>query len=415
MNIQKQVDLLRDLAKQYALLAWDPHQTTIWKMHAAINDLHPIRPIVLIDEIPWHELDFDGSLTLQCKDTQFREAENFFRRTLFQHKYFPGDMLIKPYFPIMKHIHSTGIGITIKEETKKTDINNPVVSHKYQTQFTCIEDLELLHPPIISYDSEKSLQNFYKISEAIGDILPIKLVGASTGYNLGHGAWDIIAQCMETDSLLYNLIDEPEFMHAFVQKLTDIEIKTLDQYEKLNLFNPDSTYVHSSAAASEDLRKSSIDFEHVKLSNLWGRGYAQILSGVSPDMHEEFEIQYAKKVLAPFGLVYYGCCEPLDNKISVIKQIPNLRKISITPWADINKASQAINGDYAISAKPNPAYLPSASSNPDLIRKEIRKIIKACRENNCPCELLLKDISTAGHNLDNLIQWNKIAMEEVQN
>lgn len=158
-----------------------------------------------------------------------------------------------------------------------------------------------------------------------------------------------------------------------------------------------------------------MDYQHVSAKNVWGRGLAHILATVSPAMHEEFEIKYAKKALQPFGLVYYGCCEPLDTKIDIVKKIPNMRKISITPWADINRAAEAVGRDYVISAKPNPANLPYAASNPGMIRQEIRSLIKACEKNGTPCEILLKDISTSGNNLENLIVWNRIAMEEVLN
>ena len=67
-----------------------------------------------------------------------------------------------------------------------------------------------------------------------------------------------------------------------------------------------------------------------------------------------------------------------------------------------------------ISAKPNPANLPYVAENPALIREEIRNIIDACRANGTPCEILLKDISTAGYNLENLVVWNRVAMEEAQ-
>ena len=34
---------------------------------------------------------------------------------------------------------------------------------------------------------------------------------------------------------------------------------------------------------------------------------AQIFSTISSDMHDEFEIEYVKKIYDRFGLVYYGC------------------------------------------------------------------------------------------------------------
>ena len=42
-----------------------------------------IRPVVLIDEIPFHELNVDGSLTLQCEDPVLREPEDFLRKNFF--------------------------------------------------------------------------------------------------------------------------------------------------------------------------------------------------------------------------------------------------------------------------------------------------------------------------------------------
>ena len=68
-------------------------------------------------------------------------------------------------------------------------------------------------------------------------------------------------------------------------------------------------------------------------------------------------IQDAKKVLSHYGLVYYGCCEALDRKLDMVKKIPNLRKISITPWANLERAAEIIGRNYVVSTKPNPANL----------------------------------------------------------
>jgi hypothetical protein len=78
-------------------------------------------------------------------------------------------------------------------------------------------------------------------------------------------------------------------------------------------------------------------------------------------MHEEMDIEYQKRIMEPFGLVYYGCCEPLDRKIDIVKKLPHLRKVSVTPWADINVAAEAIGGDYVVSIKPNPANVGGGS------------------------------------------------------
>lgn len=384
------VQILRTLANEYAQLVHTVDDKTLWELHAGVNDLCPQRPIVLIDELPWHELNIDGSLSLHCLDPDFRQSENYLRQTLFHHKFFPGDMRIRPYLPIPKTIHSTGIGVNVKEEILGKENDGSIVSHRYENQFHSIEDVKKLHMPVITYDAETSNHRLWKIGEAIGDILPVKLVGEPTGYGFGHTAWDTISTFMSVDNLLFALVDEPEMMHALVNKLTDIFLDTLRQYEELNLIDIDTPYCHSSSAASNELAKEPVDYDHITAKNVWGRGLAQILATVSPAMHQEFEIECAKRALAPFGQVYYGCCEPLDTKIDIVKEIPNLRKISITPWADIHRASEAIGKNYVISAKPNPANLPFAASNPDLIRKELRTILTACKKKSDSVRITFK-------------------------
>lgn len=413
MNRDKQI--LRELINQYSLIALDDHQKKMYELHASVNDLHPIRPVVLLHELPWHELNVDGSLTLQCEDEDLRRVEQQLRRTIFQWKHFPADMMVQPYLSVEKVIHSTGIGVEIKEETVSVDKTNHIVSHKYEDQFSCMEDIEKLHSPLITYDRAETMKRFEKIADAVGDLFPVKITGANMDYGLGLITWDIISQHMSIDNLLFNLIDEPEFMHALTQKFADIYKDTIRQYQEQQLLNPDSPYIHCTPAASKVLKSSIQDYDSIQLGSLWGRGLAQIFSSVSPDMHDEFDIQYAKDALAPFGYVYYGCCEPLDTKIDILRQIKNLRKISISPWANVNMAAEAIGSDYVLSAKPSPSNLTCAASQPDVIRKELTGILDACRKNNCAAEMVLKDISTANYKLENLEVWNKIAMELVQN
>lgn len=131
-------------------------------------------------------------------------------------------------------------------------------------------------------------------------------------------------------------------------------------------------------------------------------------------MHEEFDIAYMKKIMEPFGLVYYGCCEPLDKKIDILEQIPHLRKISITPWADINNAAEVIGNRYVIANKPNPASV-SGRLDEEALRKEISRILSACKRNGCSFDMVLKDISSVGYDVQNLIRWEQIVMEMVRN
>lgn len=54
--MNQDVSILRELANEYAQIAAEMEVKHVWGLHADLNDLHPERPVVLIDELPWHEL-----------------------------------------------------------------------------------------------------------------------------------------------------------------------------------------------------------------------------------------------------------------------------------------------------------------------------------------------------------------------
>ena len=111
-----------------------------------------------------------------------------------------------------------------------------------------------------------------------------------------------------------------------------------------------------------------------------------------------------------FGLVSYGCCEPLNNRWDIIKRIPNLRRVSVAPSADLRDMAQKLGNHYIYAMKPNPADLAVNSIDEDYIRKKLREATSITRD--CHVEIIMKDNHTIGNNPQNAIKWCKIAMEE---
>jgi len=286
-----------------------------------------------------------------------------------------------------------------------------IAAHMYNDVLSTEEDLEKLYWVPGHYDSEATMKKYELVSDLIGDILPVKIQGHQMG--LGLCIWDDIAQYRGVQNLLTDLADRPDFMHKIARKLTDGYIQTIRDGFKNNMYAIEFPDMHCTATYTNDL-KPVLDQDHVKPENVWGRGTAQIFGDVSPAMHDEFDIKYQLEALEPFGLVYYGCCERLDNKIHLLKKMRNLRKISITPWSDIDIAAEKIGTDYVVSVKPNPANA-GPSFNEDTVRSELKTIISAVKKHNCSFELVLKDISTVCYKPQNLTRWTQIAMEMVQN
>ena len=257
------IQILRKLAAEYFEASQSEANDQRRVLHRAVNDLKMIRPVVLIEEIPFHELNVDGSLTLQCEDETFRGVEDFLRKKLFHWKHFPGDMILTPYFPVYKGYTSTGIGVSVHEETLATDVNNRIVAHEYIDQLATEEDVAKLHTPVLSYDEEGTMARFNKIANVIGDVLPVKIVG----YNTYITMWDQISSLRGVTPLLIDLAERPEFSHKIIEKFTEIEIRISEQMEKLGLYEANPIDIHSTSALNSTL-PGKLDGGPVKRSQI---------------------------------------------------------------------------------------------------------------------------------------------------
>ena len=395
----KEKEILRELAKKYASLAALPVQKERYERARDINDLKPRRPMVWLDEIPWHEMDIDGKLQLVCEDDFARQIEWHFRSTLYRWEYIQGDMVVENVFNIPKHYTSTGIGIEVRENLLSTDDRNHIISHYYLDQLDTMDKVNAIQEPVLTAHPDIDNRRAEWANTILDGILPVRL----QGHYLYHAPWDVIPRYRGVTTVLTDLAFEPEFTHAIIKKFADGAISAAKQMEKLQLVDSHISSLHCTPPYVSDLDSGN---RPATLKDCWFRGMAQLFTEVSPQMFEEFELNYAKPLMAEFGLVYYGCCEALDDKIQLLKTIPNLRKIGISPWATPEICAEQIGADYVFAHKPNPAYV-SGTFDEDTVRKEIINIIEICHKYGCPFEFVIKDISTVSYKPQNLIQWAK--------
>jgi hypothetical protein len=225
--------------------------------------------------------------------------------------------------------------------------------------------------------------------------------------------WDPISFWMNVEGALYGLIDRPEFMSELVRRIVNGYMGMLDQLEAQGLLCQPQPTVHCTGAFTDDLPAPGFDPARPRVKDLWMFGMAQMFSTVSPAMFEEFEIDPCMPIFKRFGLVYYGCCEPLDRKMAQVRKIPNLRKISMSPWVDEEIGASEIKGDYVFSRKPNPALLAWPNYDEKAVREHLQTTVEICSRHGCPLELILKDISTVKYEPQRLWRWADIAMDVV--
>ncbi len=404
---KQDVIIIRELAARVAEIAALPVQEekrTLWRK---LNACEPVRPMVMIDQVCWNEMNIGDELILRCADAECRGYEEYLRRTLYQWKHFPVDMVIEPFIRIPRAIYNSGFGIPVREETAVTDPTNDVVGHKYENQFQTEDDLDRICVPKISHDAEETERRVAVAHELFDGLLEVRPWGADPYLSL----WDPVATWMGVENALYSLMDKPEFMHRLLSRMTDGYLSMLDQLEEQGLLCEPQSLIHCTGAYTDDLPAPGYDSMSPRTRDLWMFGLAQMLSTVSPDMFREFEVDYTSRICARFGLVYYGCCDPLDNKMDQVRLIPNVRKISMSPWADQERGATEIGSEFVFSRKPNPAFLAMDRFEPMRIRADLATTRKLCEEHGCPVEFILKDISTVHYEPERLFEWARIAME----
>lgn len=410
MPTDHDLTILRDLAARAAEIAALPVQEEKRALWRGLNALRPARPMVMIDQVCWNEMNIDDELTLRCEEPECRGYEDFLRRTLFQWKHFPVDMVVEPFIRVPKAVRDTGFGVDIRQDIAVSDPTNSVVGHRFINQFRDEEDLQKIQMPQISHDAAETERRLAVAHEIFDGLLEVRPWGVDPYLSL----WDPISTWMSVEGALWALADQPDLMHALVGRLTDGYMSMLDQLEEQGLLCGPQSLIHCTGAWTDELPAPGYDPAKPRAKDMWTFALAQMFSTVSPRMFKEFEVDYITPMCARFGLVYYGCCDPLDRKMAEVRLIPNVRKVSMSAWVDEELGAAEIAGDYVYSRKPTPASLATDTFDAEWVRQDLQKTRDICERHGCPLEIILKDISTVRYDPRRLSEWAAVARQVVE-
>ena len=115
--INRDIEIVRELAKRFMEMALSEKQQRMNRRMRDTNDLKITRPPVLLDEIPWYQMDIDGELNCLCEDPRARSVEYSFRVALYRWKYFKADTLFEPFWRVRMSYDSTGVYCKITNKT----------------------------------------------------------------------------------------------------------------------------------------------------------------------------------------------------------------------------------------------------------------------------------------------------------
>ena len=404
-------EILRGLGRELMEAAHLPVQEEKKKLWKALNRGEMIRPMVVLDQFPWHELNVNSELDLHVTDPYWRGVENELRRTLYKWRHFPVDMVIDPFIRIPRIQSNTGYGLEIHDAVVQTDTKNDVMSHHYECQVKDWDDIEKFTDLHITLHEEATAAVYTEAQEIFDGIGPTQWIG----WQFFLGPWDILTHYMGVEQIYIDLMDRPDFMKALVWRVTESIASGINDCNKLKIHDDNTNVCHCSYTYTDELLPDSGMGKGSTSENSWAFGLAQLFSSVSPEIFEEFELPSITELARHFGMIYYGCCDRLDNKLDLVKRIPNVKKVSCSPWADRDAFAEKLDKSLIMSNKPNPAYVGGDDMNYGTVRDDLLWTCKAAKRGGVGLEFILKDISTVNYQPERLTKWAETAMRVVEN
>jgi hypothetical protein len=393
--MENDIEILRRLADEYAAVAADPimdERRSLWR---DLHDFKAERPPIHVRQYAFNELPQSQCV---CENPFLRELEFMLRDKLYAAS-LNDDTVFEPYLSVRAVFEDTDWGVTFQKH-HTGDFGG---AFKVDYAICEIEDWsKVLRPPQHRVDKSATAERLERAQEAVGDLLEIDLNRAPY-YMHWHGDLSSdLGLLRGMENFMMDMYEEPEALHRLLAFMRDGVLRVQQQAEEAGDWCA-SASLNQAVPYAEGLADPVANRRSVKRSELWGFFAAQEFTMVSPEMHEEFLLQYQLPIMEPFGMLAYGCCEDLTKKIDMLRKIPNLRRIAVTPFANVQRCAEQIGTDYVMSYRPSPADMVSYGLDESRVRRILDRDFDFCR--GCHFDVTLKDVETVEHDSDRIRMW----------
>ena len=404
--------VLHSLARRKMELARHPdnlERKAEWLRH---DSGKPGRPLVLAEHggVRDAQLPVSDEL-LQCQDTWARGIERGLRHELYLFDTLKDDHVIEPWLNVNWTVSTSDYGVqTIPHHA---DNFAGMGARNWEPALRDLNaDFEKLRPRTFSVDREATALEKARREAVFGDILPVRIRGV---YWWTFGLTIVAIDLIGLENLMLAMYDNPDGLHRLMSFLHDDHLAFARWLEREGLFtlNNENDYIGSgSMGYSNDIpQPNHVPGTPACMKDLWLLLESQETVGVGPEQFEEFIFPYQLSLARHFGRVYYGCCEPVHTRWHVLKRLPNLARVSVSPWADEAFLAAEFGNTYAFSRKPNPSLISTSRFDEAALRADLRQTLTTAR--NCRVELIMKDVHTLNNEPERLPRWVQLARETI--
>jgi hypothetical protein len=413
----KDQEVLKPIVDRILSLSERPgeqEKKALWADHQALKGTDRIPVCVYWEGIPKPQWDLMfGKDHLQCETETGREIEFYLKRVIWMAENVPDDHIVWPAVFIhspMRWNQDWGVNLGWKHADEELGAKAIIAP------FDDGIDLDRLKMPLWVVDEDKLKEKVECANKLVQERLQVEVFYE----NLGFSPYDTASQMRGLEKILFDFYDQPEVLHGLMNHITTACQAHHAQREKQGWINfhpsADKRYqmyycfrIHCAHLPA----KYTADNPVPKLIYEWPYVSAQTSSGLGPDMYREFVHNYNVKLAEPFinKTVYYHGCECLDQKVEIIKELPNLRRHHVSPWSSVEKAVEVLQGKVIMEVHSHPGKV-FFGWNEDDMRKEIRGLIEKAQGH--PMDLNLSDIHSVNGNPKTLGIWAKVARKECE-
>ena len=414
---QHDLDILRRLAERKAQIADDPvniERRAAWYAHDAGEP--SARPMVLAEIFGVRDPHPPvGDADFHCRDEWARRIERGLVQQIYQFDALKDDHVVEPWMQTNWKVKTSDYGV--QAIVHKSDADVTLAARNWEPPIKDIDaDFGKLHPRTYSVDRDATAAEVQRLTEVFKGILPVRIRGGFWwSMGLTWPAIDLIGLV----NLMLLMYDNPDGLHRLMALLRDDHLAYAQWVEAQGLLNLNNEADHigsGSIGSTRDLPGPGYtEGGPVRLADLWVLAESQETVGVGPELFEQFIFPYQLSLVEHFGKCYYGCCEPVNNRWHILKRLPNLARVSVSPWADEEFMAEACSARYAYSRKPNPTQISTGRFDEDAIRADLRRTLDVTRRHGCRTEVIMKDVHTLHDEPDRLARWVRLAREEIGN
>lgn len=403
---KKDRQILRELAARQMELAHSERNQRLYQDWMAYGSSKAgVRPLIRI-EINTFEHQLLPAMQ-RCEGERAREIERCMLRPIVNFTQFEDDTLVPDYYAIKLHTRFVPFGLPVKRQ-ESGSLGHHFIPYLYDLE----EDEHLLKPSDYSVDIAGTQQEESEAQELFGDILPVKRI---TDAAYCTPMQDIV-HIMNMDDMYIAMMDDEERFVRMLNRLKDDYLAFFQKQQNEGLLTSHARMQHLCQGTYCFTDELQDDVPNAQLSDLWLFMDSQETSGVSPAMYRDLVFPAYADMMKHFGLVSYGCCEashPIWE--DCLSQVPNLRKVSISPWCDEEYMGERLQGTGITFLRKPPATLlgmDTAELDEEAVLDCFRKTGRAAK--GCKLEIAQRDVYMIGSSAQKVHRYVELARKGLE-